>query len=61
MTLGRETPAELVALNADVVGYSRLLADDFDGTLAAMEEVRHLVSDRVAGSGGTLADRLVSQ
>jgi adenylate cyclase len=56
MTLGRETPAELVALNADVVGYSRLIADDFDGTMAAMEEVRSLVSDRVAGSGGTLAD-----
>src|SRR3990172_4852806 len=47
-----EKPAEMVALNADVVGYSRLLADDLEATTATMEEYKELVEGRVARTGG---------
>lgn len=43
-----------VALNADVVGYSRLLADDFDRTTLVMEEYHHLVAEQVEANVGTL-------
>jgi len=46
----------MVALNADIVGYSKLLADDFEATTAAMEEYHHLVERRIAESGGTLVN-----
>ena len=47
---------EMVALNADVVGYSRLLADDYEGTTAAMTEYHRLVDAEVTGRGGTVAN-----
>ncbi len=51
-----ETSHELVALNADVVGYSALVADDVDTTTATLTEYRHLVDGAVAENGGTLAN-----
>jgi adenylate cyclase len=47
---------EMVALNADVVGYSRLLADDYEATTSVMNEYRHLVESSVAERGGTVAN-----
>jgi adenylate cyclase len=44
------------ALNADVVGYSRLLADDFDATSASMVVARDIVDRQVAAHGGTLVN-----
>lgn len=37
----------MVALNADIVGYSRLLADDFEATTTAVEEARHLIDEKI--------------
>lgn len=45
---------EVVALNADVVGYSRLMADDFQATTRTMGEYQDLVEEKVEGAGGTL-------
>ncbi len=55
---GREaqTSSDLVALNADVVGYSRLLAEDAETTTRAMEEYRRTVADEIASAGGTLVN-----
>lgn len=47
---------DVVALNADVVGYSALMADDFDTTTAAMGDIRKVVEENVTGSGGTLVN-----
>lgn len=47
---------ELVALNADVVGYSALVADDLEVTTATMTDYHQLVEAEVANSGGTLAN-----
>ena len=47
--------SQRVALNADVVGYSALVADDVEGTSAIMTGYRRLVNDMVTGRGGTLA------
>ena len=47
---------EMVALNADVVGYSALVADDVATTTATMTEYRQLVDERVAANGGALAN-----
>jgi adenylate cyclase len=51
-----QAPSEMVALNADIVGYSKLLADDFDATTAAMEEYHRLVHEKITESGGTLVN-----
>ena len=51
-----EQRAEMVALNADVVGYSRLMADDLEATTAAMEEYAALVGATVVENGGTLVN-----
>lgn len=51
-----ERTEELVALNADVVGYSALVADDLDDTSAVMSGYHLLVESEVAGHGGTLAN-----
>lgn len=56
MTTTQERTRTGVALNADVVGYSRLMADDFAATNAAMDALRHLVIDEVAVGGGVLAN-----
>ncbi len=47
---------DMVALNADVVGYSRLIADDFESTTATMTEYHQLVETVLAADGGTLAN-----
>lgn len=47
---------EFVALNADVVGYSALVADDVALTTAAMSAYHELVSSHVERNGGTLAN-----
>ncbi len=47
---------ELVALNADVVGYSRLLADDFNTTASFMSEIHELVEEKVTASSGTVVN-----
>jgi adenylate cyclase len=53
-----DTPSsgEFVALNADVVGYSALVADDVETTTAAMSQYHELVASRVEQNGGTLAN-----
>jgi adenylate cyclase len=50
------TTSEKVALNADVVGYSRLMADDFDSTKATMDDYHRLVEAQISNSGGTLVN-----
>ena len=44
------------ALNADVVGYSRLLADDLASTSDAMAHARHEVEESVERNRGTLVN-----
>lgn len=43
-------------MNADVVSYSRLLADDADHTADAMGAARALVTEEVSTAGGTLVN-----
>jgi adenylate cyclase len=45
-----------VILNADVVGYSMLMSDDFESTTATMLRYRQLVDSKITESGGTLID-----
>jgi class 3 adenylate cyclase/tetratricopeptide (TPR) repeat protein len=56
MEAGNEKLTELVALNADIVGYSRLMADDFEGTRATVESCRRLVEQEVSAAGGTVSN-----
>ena len=56
MTKVPEDRREMVALNADVVGYSRLLADDYEATTAARAEYRRGVDSTVASHAGTVAN-----
>ncbi len=56
MTPIRSKTVVMAALNADVVGYSKLLADDFEATKATIGEYRHLVEEKVAENGGTLVN-----
>ncbi len=46
----------VAAINGDVVGYSRLLADDFDATSEAMVSARTIVEDNLTEVGGTLVN-----
>ncbi|MFV1999830.1 MAG: adenylate/guanylate cyclase domain-containing protein [Acidimicrobiia bacterium] len=46
----------LVALNADVVSYSRLVADDPEQTATALASARRVVDDGIASAGGTLVN-----
>jgi adenylate cyclase len=55
ITAGQGT-RQLVALNADVVGYSRLLADDFEATTSTMEDLDSLVRRNLDESNGTLVN-----
>src|SRR3990170_1771305 len=48
--------AEMVALNADIVGYSRLMADDFEETTVAVEETRRIVGEKIEQYGGKLVN-----
>lgn len=52
----RRPTKEMVALNADVVGYSRLLADDFEATRATMGDYQKLVTELVERDEGTLVN-----
>jgi len=45
-----------VVLNADIVGYSMLMSDDFESTTATMERYRQLVDSKIVEIGGTLID-----
>ena len=45
-----------VALNGDVVGYSRLLADDRDETTATMRRFFKIIESRVSEVAGTIVD-----
>ncbi|MGA7228993.1 MAG: adenylate/guanylate cyclase domain-containing protein [Acidimicrobiia bacterium] len=56
MTTASTRSVEMVALNADVVGYSRLMADDFERTTSTIEEYRQLVDQKVAENSGTLVN-----
>ncbi|HET7847055.1 MAG TPA: adenylate/guanylate cyclase domain-containing protein, partial [Acidimicrobiia bacterium] len=56
LTASPTKSVEMVALNADIVGYSRLLADDFEATTTAVEETRHLVDEKIGQFGGTLVN-----
>ena len=49
-------PTQMVALNAGVVGHSRLLADDFEATSETMSAYRGLVARAVSEGDGTLAN-----
>jgi adenylate cyclase len=44
----------LVALNADVVNYSRLVADDAQHAVVAMSGAHSIVGDEIAAAGGSL-------
>lgn len=46
----------MVAVNADVVGFSSLMAEDPQATASAIESHRRLVEQRVAESGGILVN-----
>jgi adenylate cyclase len=46
----------MVALNADIVGYSRLMADDFEGTASAVEETRRIVEETIDQNRGKLVN-----
>jgi class 3 adenylate cyclase len=49
-----DTHRHVVALNADIVGYSRLIADDPDGATARVADTRTLVDERVSAAGGEM-------
>ncbi len=51
-----EGQPEFVALNADVVGYSALIADDVDATTATMSALHELVESRVEANRGRIAN-----
>jgi adenylate cyclase len=56
MTGDRQWEGDVAALNADVVGYSRLMADDFDATSEAMVAARSVVERGVSERGGRLVN-----
>jgi adenylate cyclase len=56
MTAFDNKPQKTVVLNADVVGYSMLMSEDFESTTATMVRYRQLVDSKIAESGGTLID-----
>ena len=43
-------------LAADVAGYTRLMAADAGGTVAALEEARALFREQIAAQGGRVVD-----
>jgi adenylate cyclase len=56
MSVVHSETQEVVALNADVVGYSRLMADDFEFTTEVVESYRRLVEENVVTNRGTLVN-----
>ena len=55
---GAEATTERVAaiLAADAVGYTRLMADDEKGTLAALDRARAVFREHVAANRGRVVD-----
>ena len=49
-------PKQMVVLNADVVGYSKIVSDDVAWATAAMSRVRQIVAAKISESGGELVD-----
>lgn len=49
-------PSDRIALNADVVGYSALIADDLEAMTKTMRIYHELVDREVGGRGGTVAN-----
>lgn len=47
---------DVVALNADVVGYSQLMADDLEATTEAIGQLRRLVDEEVKANDGTMVN-----
>ncbi|OFW63981.1 MAG: hypothetical protein A2135_00350 [Actinobacteria bacterium RBG_16_67_15] len=56
MTIESARRTEKVAVNGDVVGYSRLLADDYETTTATMAAHRRLIDDQLALRNGVMAN-----
>jgi len=56
MTIGDAQRTERVAVNGDIVGYSRLLADDYETTTATMAAHRQLVDDQLEIRDGEMAN-----
>jgi class 3 adenylate cyclase/TolB-like protein len=56
MTSIKNEKRHVVALNADVVGYSKLMSDDVETTTATMAKYRKLVTSTINENGGTLID-----
>lgn len=56
MLQDRQFKGVVCALNADIVGYSRLLSDDFDATSEGMVTVRGVVERCIAERHGTLVN-----
>lgn len=56
-----QTAPELMALNADIVAYRRLLAENPEATTGAMEEYRHCVGEHIASHGGPSSTSLAIQ
>ncbi|MCH8984830.1 MAG: adenylate/guanylate cyclase domain-containing protein, partial [Acidobacteria bacterium] len=57
MTTETSTKArELVALNADIVGYSRLLADNMEQTASVLDDYQRLVKAEVTNGNGILVN-----
>ncbi len=54
--MNEDRSGDLIALNADVVGYSALVADDVETTTSAMSHYHELVGAEVERNGGTLAN-----
>lgn len=47
-------PVVVFALNGDIVGYSRLLADDREATTAQLADLQHIVESGIEAGSGTL-------
>jgi len=56
MTTIEKQRQKAVVFNADVVGYSGLMSDDFESTTSTMVAYRQLVDSKIAEGGGTLID-----
>ena len=56
MKVLEKQPNKMVALNADIVGYSKLVSDNLKWVTAAMVRVQQVVDAKVSENGGTLVD-----
>lgn len=56
MTTSSAAVRSLIALNGDIVGYSKLMADDFEATSQMVERYERLIADKVREAQGTLVN-----